>query len=253
MKVTRGRRSLCLLMALTVTVTVCPYLTGCAFYTRQPVTIAVFDAETDEPIAEAEVKVGYSYMLLLNPPKPQIGATDPDGRVVINAATFRPQVWDASAPGYLSSSHWIFKQMPDGVQFHLYRGPEPSLTVVVPDGYRGPLIYKVRPAPDRIQDEPGKRDFTFHATPEGRVEIAATPLLWDHVLVSRGWRVIVRFENGDRIPLANWETGSGEVALRWITGFAYVVGTESDERSIRPIILHDIGHDDIRGKPTRLD
>lgn len=223
----------------------CGFWNGCiAFYSHRSVEVSVHDAETNVPVAGAQVGVWYRYMMIANAPKPTSAVTDERGIAVVPATTFESQEWSASAAGYLAGSRGSDPDHPKRMEFRLYRQPAPRLTIIVPDGYRGPLKIDRRPIPHWVQDQVGKREFTFRSSHTGYVAIAATPLLWRRSFSDL--LTEVRYESGQRVPVDDYKSPS-RVALRWITCLGardlYVVGTEQDAKALHPIIYHYINGD----------
>lgn len=233
---------------------------GCAIYSYRPVEVRVIDAETEQPIAGADVRVGYVYMFVFNAPAQQSTTTDSAGRATIRVANFRDAALSFGARGYLPtgdyselddrSPHQRYRSFdePTGhvATIRLYHGPKPTITVVVPNGYRGPLWVHRRPAAGWIQEERGKRDFTYHATADGYVGIDATRLLLESI---NDLDIKFKYENGTPISqVRNGVPGETDVALRWVTcqgndKSVFVVGTQADEDAVRPIVYDYIGGD----------
>ncbi len=239
---TYGRWTQLLLLAI-----VCFNTIGCIkFYSRRPVPAVVRDAETGVMIPNAEVRVAYPNILILNGPKPDVGVTDESGRVLIRAATFKPQRWLASAEGYLPLELPSASDLPKTAEFDLYRAPAPTLTIVVPNGYRGPLKVDLQPIPQPLQEKAGARHFTVRASSNGYMGVPSTPLLLN-IDVHNSIKVL--YENGEAIPVESFRMGPSDVAFRWqarsIDGrrLLYVVGTTRDFEAIRPIIYEYVGGD----------
>jgi len=224
-------------LSILVLLTSCSCLGGCIkFYGYRDVTVSVRDAETNQPISHARVDVKYLYMMVINAPKPTYGNTDADGIAVIHAANFDGQDWKASAEGFLSDQRPFFDNE-SRADFKLYREPAPTIEIIVPNGFRGPLLIDRRPVTDWIQGETGHRVFTYHASSNGYVAIDATPLLMGFDI----FKLEARFENGAPIPRRDLVgTGPGTIALRWVDASwprdLFVVGTESDIEKLHPII-----------------
>lgn len=223
---------------------------GCiAFYRASPVTITVTDAESNTPVADALVELRYSYVLCLNPPKPVSGVTDADGRVHIGATTFESKTWRVSAEGFLPAEFGFGSEpsaaRPDGspLEFRLYRGPQPEIVIVVPDGYQGPLLVDRVPSEGWIQERPGARRFVFAASELGYVRIDASPLL----LRTHDLRVVR--QDGTPIQRARDMYDDG-VALRPVDAdegrFIFVIGTPADVQPLRDVVAPVI-----RGDATR--
>jgi hypothetical protein len=255
----RAAKAVAVLIAL-----ILPELGGCAIYSYRPVDVKVIDAESEQPIADANVWVGYVSMFVFNAPTQHSVTTDSAGRATIPVANFRGTVWGFGARGYLPTDAYsqsndrlphqgcpTFDQ-PTGREatIRLYRGPKPTITVIVPNGYRGPLWVHRRPAARWIQDTKGKRDFIYHAAADGYVRIDATRLLLESV---DDLDIKVRYEDGTPIvQVRDGAPNETEVALRWVTcqgneKSVFVVGTKADEDAVRPIV-----HDYIGGDPQHI-
>ncbi|MCL2648912.1 MAG: hypothetical protein FWD61_18260 [Phycisphaerales bacterium] len=260
-------RSVLLPLALLVLLT--PGLGGCiAFYSYKPIHFAVYDAETGQPIAGASVHVRYMANLfsIHNPPRRGGATTDRSGRAKLDM----PTPWgeeastqmcikdclgfgllgtrvEVSAHGYIEDSpkETGQKSTPQNpVNVYLYKEPLPEITFVVPDGYRGPLMIDLRPAKTRVQDEPGKRTFTFQVSPSGYIRIDAAPLLfeldWSCLSKSRfvyksGTCILKHGEYGAADPnrIAVRILHVMELPARPGSGqYLFVVGTESDAKEI---------------------
>ncbi len=132
-----------------------------------------------------------------------------------------------SPPGFT-----IMRQTPFSPRLHF-----PPITIVVPNGYRGPLLVEYRPVDRWLQGNVRQREFTYCANEKGYVGIDATPLL---LTIRREMRV--RYANGDDIPEWNGGLGDDDVALRWVesngTQMIYVVGTKSDEEILPPPVYN---------------
>ncbi len=188
-------------------------VTGCV--ANQPASktrkVAVVDAESGSPVANATIDLHYFPSL---PEMPEANhphaAANAQGEITI-ASEAKPAIWQVQAPGYVEQRlvgdqgalppryTAPGKGSSEGV-VHLYRLPEPKLTVQVSDAYTGPLTINLQPAPgfdyvaineiarifaptdpqaSYVQESAGKRDFTATASPEGVVNLQVTPLLYD--------------------------------------------------------------------------
>ncbi len=217
--------------------------TGCiVFYSYYPARVTVRDAETGAPIFGAQVGVYYVYMFVLNAPHPDSASTNERGEAHVQAATFTPQ-WNAGgqkathpkvAP-YAGCDLW--KKSGQNWEVWLYREPQPRITIIVPPGYRGPLKVERIPLAAFVQDAPGKREFTFHATAKGYVGINASPLLMRREVYPPS----AEYEGGQPIPENDWHVTPTDIALRPVESQGlerdlYIIGTEDDVKAIRPQI-----------------
>lgn len=173
--------------------------------------VRVVDAETGVPVAGAAIDLHYfpSLPQLPDPVHPH-AAANAQGEVTIQSMA-TPAIWQVQAQDYLEQQ-LVGSQgalppryaaptqgSPDGV-IHLYRLPEPQLTVQVSDAYVGPLSINLQPAPgfdyvpineigrvfaavdpqaSYVQKAAGTRTFSATASAEGVVDLQVTPLLYD--------------------------------------------------------------------------
>jgi hypothetical protein len=233
--------------ALTTAILLTICSAGCG-RTYHPVNVAVYDAETDAPIAGAEVAVYYRGIYPFGFPKSDPAATDDRGAATIRIAAGETVEWCASAEGYM-----VDRGEPgeDVRVFRLYKLPRPQVTIVVPNGYRGPLKIDMRLVPGRVQGKIGKRDFVFRASPSGYVDFDATPLLLAtehfHSLESNFFAV---HEDGSPVP-DDYRLGRFGVGLRWVADGGlprrwrrlYVIGTYADGQALHAKIMREIDGD----------
>jgi hypothetical protein len=261
---------LVLLVAITCT-TQC----GClAIYSKKSIPVRVIDAETGQGIEDATIDVSYLprgidlvWALTLNRPDDEHRRTNHDGRVDVPVANTGWVSWSVDAEGYLGQSTMNFdggrvpeefipgteKLRDHSAVVRLYRGPLPQVTIVVPDGYRGPLLVDVRSVNRRVQGRPGQRNFVYHADHQGFVDIEATPLLLGNALQIRqfSWTSIrAQYASGAAIPKAS--NDDDEIALRWMTDappgqHVFVVGTKAEEDLLNSRIYRVI-----KGHPTHI-
>jgi hypothetical protein len=202
--------------------------------------VSVHDAETSRPIPQARVDLRFLYVAVVNAPHPVSATTGEDGMASLRAATFNAQEWSASADGFLNERRMLIGSEKDArsIQFKLYRAPPPSVIVVVPDGYHGPLMVDRRPIDRWLQGAPGQRTFTFQVSPDGYVGIDATPLLTR----MDPFAVTAVFENGSPIPEPGTAMSASSIALRSVdvsgTRTLFAVGTEADAEKIRPLVYN---------------
>jgi hypothetical protein len=212
---------------------------------RRDVDVLVLDAETNRPIEKATVKVGPGPRILHLPIpiEDTVATTDAAGQSTIAAPSYLFPLWinwTVAADGYDSEwqmSEW--RSVPSKLlvdnswlawrkraTVHLYRLPGPSVSLMVPDGFRGPLFVDVVPeeTPEStpIATTP-PRIFTFLAAPNGYVKIAAVPILAHKPYMPRPrWEERLTIsEIGGRKTLSAIETvghiePSANVLLRWI-------------------------------------
>ncbi len=173
--------------------------------------VRIVDAERGVPVTDAILDLHYypNAPDFPNPDHPRASA-NAQGEIVLQSEA-KPAIWQVRAPGYieqqLSSSQgrvpprYAAHAMDyyDGV-IHLYRMPEPQLTIVVSDTYTGPLTINLNPAPgfdhvlvdeinlafsavdpqaSYVQEAVGRRVFTETASAHGTVDLVVTPLLYE--------------------------------------------------------------------------
>ena len=212
---------------------VCLSLSGCIeFYTYHPVAVSVCDAETDAPITGAHVEVSYLYMMVLNAPQPTSALTDGKG-CESGYGELRGAGLNASANDYLPQDETEHDNpLPTKMAFRLYRLPEPRVTIIVPNGYHGPLMIDLRPVSQWVQDNVGKREFTYRMASNGYVGIDATPLLLN---LDTPKNINAVFEDGTPIPCHESRVWPSATALRYVDGTGYKSGT------VHPRLLFVIG------------
>lgn len=230
---------------------------GCQMLATRPVEVMVIDAETGQPIegARIDVEVAPLSPLKLSRRKLRSGRyTDKQGRTEVLGPLLMGFV--PSADGYLDqTTFWPMLptngQIRDGMAtIRLYAEPRPKVTIVVEDGYRGPILIERFPNSDWVQGEVGQRDFVFRANKNGYIRIDATPLLMGYWETSG---LTARYANGKEIPEWDGNLEDNDVGLRWGTSNAMkqvvVVGTKDDHDRIvrmfhKSISPHSINSDD---------
>jgi hypothetical protein len=255
----------------TCLVVVSALIGGC---TTKTVTVHVRDGEYGLPIAGAQVSVSYGALSFpsFSPPKAEKEATDSNGRAVLHVKQWRqPARVTAMAPGYLfyqsesslkTLREWradlaLEKQLlpPAEVDLNLYRAPLPTVKIIVPDGYRGPVrIHWTR------QREPlrplGNRVITYYLTPGQPIEMTLAPPLQ----FVQHTRYDAFYASGGQIPNAGSRVRGGRsqyqfvsddlVAWRFVAvtydekehthdGVVYAVGTATDAD---PVAAHMAGN-----------
>lgn len=238
-------------------------LPGCisiASHSYETVDVRVLDAETNDPISNATVSITYGHgeEIVLNQPENVAVTTDGHGRAILEITEYIDTgvvAWEVSAGAYISryAGDTFSGRVPDEflkvgtdhdapleAEIQLYRAPRPSVTIVVPDGYRGPLKIEHEPKPDWVQEAIGRRNFEFSASDDGYVFVEASRLLARGVF----GRASARYTDGTRIQriYTFYEPEKdNDIGLRAIGTFPryrdlYVIGTKSDEDSLRAMI-----------------
>lgn len=239
-------------------------LPGCisfATHSYELVDVRVLDAETSDPLCNARVSVYYAHgeEIVLNQPENLAVSTDRHGRAALEITDYTIDLgvigWEVSAEGYLTrhAGDPFSGRVPDEfkkvatdhdasleAEIRLYRAPRASVTIVVPDGYRGPLKIEHEPKSDWVQEAIGQREFEFSANDDGYVFVEASPLLARGVLSG----VSVRYADGteiQRIYTFYEPEADNDIGLRTIGTYPryrdlYVIGTKSDEESLRGMV-----------------
>jgi hypothetical protein len=155
---------------------------GCHLLENRPLTVLVRDAETGKPVPGAEVSLldGCMYVAPVLHDTCQ-GTTGQDGTV-----RFFPDPYEndqvqvaARADGYLSHARRLPREAARGhVTVDIYVKPEPTVELVVPDGYRGVVKAEVHTL-SRGQCRPGQRSFSFPVPANGIVEVYGPEFLLD--------------------------------------------------------------------------
>ncbi len=126
---------------------------GCGvFRERRAMTIQVIDGDTHVPVRGATVNVRYPNMLDFTAPRPTEATTDRNGVAVLHVADYQMHWIHADHPNYRISDDFRlgateFQSLPkrgDGrIQRTLIAYSEntarPTVELVVPQGYRGPV------------------------------------------------------------------------------------------------------------------
>ena len=229
----------------------CTFLPGCiTFPSYEPVDVLVLDAETGNPLSDATVSVWYLRGFpVLNTPKDISASTNTYGRATLRVAEYHGVVWETSAQNYIALGFPVSRRrIPEELQIateehtdhkeviiRIYRQPEPTITVFVPEGYRGPLKLDLPPTSSFVQGAIGRREFTFEASQTGYVRIDAAPLL----LRSRLKDFIVRYADGTPIRPRSFDDDE-RVILRRMTDFGnrwlFMIGTRADEDMLRRVL-----------------
>jgi hypothetical protein len=216
----------------------CLSQSGCLFYTYKPAKLSILDAETGEPISGAKINTVYVYDLALNPPNPRAvdALADANGSAVMTVATLDCMLWHFNADGYLPLERWGSMAGQTNV-VRLYKMPAPSLTIIVPDGYRGPLTVDLRPSTSWVQGQVGQRDFAFEASSTGSVSIDASPLLLrKHYWWFDSLNATYKSSHRAGFPVLREEGPPDEISFRYVDGtrrLLFVVGTQQDLNELR--------------------
>jgi uncharacterized membrane protein YgcG len=226
-------------------------ITGChMLHPDQTIPVAVVDAETKMPIAGAEISLWSPADKSTGKLEPS-GTTGPDGVARIKASF--PKEADVligvSAPGYLRDE--VDRLLagkapgapPDGAIVEVFKGPRPTIELVVPTDFRGELKVEVK-VQEEAQNPQQQRVFRY-SVPSGVVRPAGglfgpppSVLVLGPPVIRADGRLGPEFRgiyaNGSPMPAEPKDT---EVVLRWVRSEGmdqfFVVGTKIDEESAR--------------------
>ena len=221
-------------------------------YSVERIAVRVVDPESGTPVEGARIEITYLMILLwpvFNPPPGVDVRTDLEGRAEFQIADLgselritRPgyiDVWVPTEPrdGHLHPRH--YEESDDGerrITVPLYRAPEPSVTVVLPDGYRGPVAVELRPSDRDVQASGPQRESVFEADARGRVVIEASPLLYEQrTLLDLDARFTSGRSVGETVDASSGEKVSFvkvEFDARRLRAL-FVVGTKADHERLR--------------------
>ena len=213
-------------------------LAGCCAYPSycyRTVTVTVRDAETGRVIPGAVVETGYNEALTHVAPRPSRGVTGEGGTTRVRVAKDPTGIFiHAEAKGYLdpwaggvypngrpyvSSPYTELPAWPfDAVTLTLYAEPAPSVVLVVPDGYAGPIPVG-RGYGRRGNPWPGRRVFEVLWEPGQTASLRGIP----QMSFSPPTITHVRYVGGQEIPrgvprtdgVGWWYTGAGVFIGTW--------------------------------------
>jgi hypothetical protein len=200
---------------------------GCqALHSYRPLAVQIKDAETGQPIPQAEVCLHYPQSNPNLAPWNSTGLTDADGVAHLRAAAYGElglQV-QVKAPGYLAEEKWLstetikalepahlfesVEQRPVSLTLTAYAEPHPSVELVVPAGYRG-LVKVSLKVQDDIPNPPHQRCFRYEVPASGVVQAAGPPLL------RRVTPALYSLQFADGVPVSRSAKDS-EVGFWWL-------------------------------------
>lgn len=232
------RRTRCLLLLVCL-------LTGASgcqvLYRYRPIAVLVRNAETKQPIADAEVHLSYPLSRDSLAPFDSLQRTGSDGIAHLRAAPYGEYGArvEASAAGYLPEQQSMSKEMiqriapahpfesveqrvPEFV-VEMYAEPRFTVELIVPTGYRGLIKAEVQ-VQDNVAPPSGQRCFRYEVV-NGSVQVKGPSVL------RRISPPEFRARYADGTPLTD-ETTVFKVGFRWLRGQGqqhyYVVGTKSE-------------------------
>lgn len=223
-------------------------ISGCqVVYGYRPVVVLARDAETQKPIAGAEIQVSYLDNASMLSPAPAWASTASNGiaRVDVAPSGELGAVLEAKARGYLVANknlstetvrameapHLLedVKRRPVNVVVEMFAEPYPTIDLVVPAGFRGIVQAEVR---DGVGPPwtPGQRCVAFSVPASGKVQVAGPTWLPHHLVPE----FRVRFADG--IPITA-RAQRAELGFWWLrcegTTHFFLVGTAHDFEDYR--------------------
>lgn len=207
--------------------------------------VQVVDAETLEPIDDAEIHIDYIYLMTIRAPADFETSTDADGYATVTTTTFRGMTgWNINAEGYISTheipqepglppvtAHRVSRENKQGLwQIPLFREPRPVVTIDLPATYRGPLLVDIRRDDDWPLGQAINREFNVTPNENGFVtlELPAGLAESSRLRAVREGQPLksVEYQILSRELLEN--PVHDEVAFRGVTHQLYVVGDQVD-------------------------
>lgn len=222
---------------------------GCqSLHGYRPVPVRVEDAETNQPIAGAEVRLSYPNTQPSLAPRNSFGTTAADGIARLEAAPFGEPgpVVEVNANGYMAEEKYLtleavqaipparrsekIEERPVCLVVRMLAEPEPTVELILPTGYRGVVRARVAIQEDMPQT-PGQRCFRYEVPSSGIVEVAGPPLL--RRIFATDFRA--RYADGATLP---WQPKDSEVGLWWLRCDGdeqfFLVGTPLEYKTRRP-------------------
>lgn len=221
---------------------------GCqALHHYRPVAVEAVDAETQQPIPGADVRIWYPLAPPSQAPWYSTGTTGDDGIVRLRAAPFGygGLAVEGNAKGYLleqknlsvEAVHAIapahafeaVDQRPVSVVLAMYAEPRPAVELVVPTGYRGMVKADVQ-VQEGASCPPGQRCFSYAVPPSGDVEVIGPAML------KRVDPPSFRARYADGTPLGRPDKDYAAVGFWWMKSEGrcqfFLVGTRSEYESM---------------------
>jgi hypothetical protein len=229
------------------------FVAGCqSFHSYRPVAVQVRDADTHQPIPDAEVRIWYPMTVPSTAPYDSCGLTGEDGIARLRAAPYGDAsiVMEANAKGYLyeakdiavadvqaiAPAHWFeaVEQRPVSFVLEMYTGPRPTVELVVPTGYRGLVKVEVQ-AQESVPCPPGQRSFSYAVPPSGEIAVVG-PLLLRHAVPAE-----FRARHADGAPLSPEAKGAAP-GFWWLRSEGrwecFLVGTRGEYDDYRRFDQH---------------
>lgn len=240
-------------------------LVGCEMlHSNVPVAVTVIDAETKAPVPGAEVVLVY--------PVDDSGAHNRDIAAITAAGGVAQLKTPSSealpqlklvAPGYLpeqrglpgdairgiktAESSWPFSHIePVAFFVEVYHGPEPSVDLTVPLGFKGQVKVEVRVREDVVY-QPMQRTFSATVPTDGKVQVDG-PLILKH---GRGPVFFAHFADEAHTLIPGEDAPDNAIAFRWLRSEGrtevFVVGTRAEYESYRRALNKPAGGGDSSG------
>lgn len=236
---------------------------GCIhFYDYKQYQMRIIDPELNQPVENASISVRYCFpgRIWRQMPKSVKEKTDASGlakvKVATNSRPYAP-ICSIRADGYMHTApsdirmgidtRWVPSNTRVGnegeVIIPIYKKPEPTIEIVVPDDYLGPVVIHLIQANEWIQGKPGQREFSYKVGQNGYLSIEASPLLSLPVLYlahpdSNNSVITVRRENGQEILFAGreHELKPDSIGFRWVHAegpkILYIIGKAQDRQAL---------------------
>lgn len=236
----RSRLKSLLLIVLALAATAALFffsLGGCIADGTRHAQVFVTDAETGQPISNARFEVHYPHG-----PGSRYGTTDPRGVGGLEAYPAEPQRWSASAKGYLPAHEDLpaSNNTQAQLRFSLHRQSTPQVSLVLPDGYRGPL--RITFVPNSIPVEATRTgQMTSTVSPTGRASIPVAPLLAYDISAPSGHIAFqLRYADGTQILESTAKTGPQEIAIWFVASSdqqsLFIIGTMQEAAAMRAAV-----------------
>lgn len=210
------------------------FAAGCNSYHYVVSQVTVVDAETGDPIPDVTVSTGYGYGLYgpLFPPSASFGMTDERGVVYLRVSASQERGaypnWYTESPDYFSyfvddAKNKAVREVGNlaevkdtsqvvNVTFRRWRKPTPTVSVVVPNDYRG--YVRVQKSPT-MPTPPHLRTYDTAVDESGVCQLPGAPILND---AQQRARFEFTFTDGRKIPCPNrkamphnWDAGVWDV------------------------------------------
>ena len=204
-------------------------------YKYHSLQVTVVDADTGEPVQDVTVSFSYQGTYYFHEPKPDSASTNSKGIATVRVAN---GVTDCQlscrCKGYVDACILgAAAPMDSSITLHFERTP--AVTVIVPNGYTGPIKFNmpsqrtIAQEMRRIESSPeaGKaarlREYVFRPDEKGEVDVKPSESTVSYVLQRGG--LAARYEDGRPVPAAA-ETKAAETALRHVTPWFLSLETE---------------------------